>query len=618
MTASPELREKVLRMVRHAPDSDAAYLQAADLLQAEGHALERLPALRLAVLRSFTIEPLAEVLKVKLFLEGYRLELFLGEFNQVEQEILSPSSRLHRFKPEVIFLAVRLEELAPRLLAEYPRLSPQELRQAQDEILTRVSGWVERIGEYSSSSVLLSNFLVPARGGQGICGTQTGEGHVSAVRALNAGLVRLRERFPALHLFDLEHLASRIGKDNFCDPLQMYRMSNPYRLGAYAAYGERILSHIGALRGQRRKCLVLDLDNTLWGGTVGEDGPGGVVLSDAYPGNCFKDFQKALLELSHRGILLAVNSKNNREEALEMFRSHPEMVLRVGDFSAMRINWEDKARNLREIALELNLGLDSLVFMDDSPAECERIRQACPEVLVVQLPGQKHLYRSTLEDLSCFEQLTLTEEDKARGKLYQERGRRQQLASECRTLEDFYASLEMRGALHKNNRLHIPRIAQMTQKTNQFNLTTRRWSEAEIARFMDQGAVYSLQIEDRFGDNGVVAVAVVTPRSDGREWAIDGFLMSCRVVMRTIEDTLLARVAEEAGAAGVRRLSGWYLPTPKNGMVKDFYPARGFEPRAADPSGGVEYVIELSGGAGELRPSPWIGLTREAEIRPSP
>ena len=603
------LKNQISALIEQGQGSDAAYVQAADLL--EGADLNALPPFRLAILRSFTLEPLVEILKVKFFLEGFRLELFLGEFNQYPQEILDPSSRFYRFKPEVTLFAVRLEELSPRLFNEFGRLKVEEIGEIQAELLQRISGWAERIGEYSKSHLVLSNFLVPTVGVQGLCDTQTPLGQVSVVRALNGELLQLRQRFSHVSFFDLELLASRIGKETFCDSLQEYRMSNPYRLSVYPAYGEALMAHLRALRGPRKKCLVLDLDNTLWGGTLGEDGLEGVVLSDSYPGNCFKDFQRALLQLAHRGVLLAINSKNNPEEGIEMLRSHPDMVLREEHWSAIRINWKDKVDNLRDIALELNLGLDSLVFVDDSPVECERVRQACPEVLVVQLPQHKHLYRKVIENLGCFEQLALTEEDRGRVESYRGQSQRQRLATQAATLEQFYASLEMRGLLSRNEAPHVHRIAQMTQKTNQFNLTARRYTETEITRFMQSGFVYSLQMEDRFGDNGIVAAAILIPERGGEEWVIDTLLMSCRVILRTIEDTLIAHVAHEAAASGARCLIGRYIPSGRNQMVSDFYDRRGFSVRSRMASGEVEYLLDLS--AGKMpEPSAWIQLATKS------
>jgi FkbH-like protein len=612
-TALESLRGTITQLLAEAPESDGAYVHAMDLL-AEAD-LTALPSFRLAILRSFTIEPIRDVRTVRSFLEGVRLELFLGEFNQYQQELLDPASRLYRFKPEAVFLAVRLEELCPSLCDACGRLTTEERTRHSHEVLETVSGWLEQLHARGIDEVILSNFLVPAAGAEGLADTQTAEGQVSMARALNAGLVPLRERFPHLRIFDLEHLAGAIGKRIFCDPLQGYRMANPYRLSVYPSYGERLLLHTRLLSGMRRKCLVLDLDGTLWGGVLGEEGMEGVALSDTYPGNCFKEFQRALLQLTHRGILLAINSKNHAEDALAMIRAHPNMVLREEHFSALRINWHDKAENLRDIARELNLGLDALVFMDDSAVECAWVRQACPEVLVVHLPEQPHVYRTILEGLPCFEQLAVTAEDRARRAMYREQGPRRQLATQAGTLDDFYAGLQMQGRLTRNERATIQRVAQMTQKTNQFNLTTRRYTEAEIARFMDEGFVYALQVQDRFGDNGIVAAAVVVPVEGGARWAIDSFLMSCRVIMRTIEDALLAQIAEDARSAGIASLIGIYRPTPKNDLVKAFYRERGFAVQRVNEQGEATYTLDLASTAGP-RPSPWLALILEAAHRP--
>jgi FkbH-like protein len=609
MTSLEALKEEIAQLIERGPRNDGAYVRASDLLESAD--LRSLPELRLAILRSFTIEPLLEVLRVRCFLAGFRLELFLSEFNQYQQGIVNPSSEFYRFRPTVTFLAVRLEDLCPRLYGEFSLMRRDELESIRSDLLLTISGWVECINEQCATDILLSNFLVPSTGALGLYDTQTAFGQLFVIRFLNAEMMRLPEQFPNVHLFDLELLAGKIGKTVFCDPLQLYRASNPYRLSAYPPYGEWLMTHIMALLGRRRKCLVLDLDGTLWGGVAGEDGLNGVKLSDSYPGNCFKEFQRAILQLHDRGTILAVNSKNNYEDGIEMIRSHPDMILREQHFSAIRINWKDKVENLRDIACELNVGLDALVFIDDSPVECEQVRRACPEVLVVQLPKEPHTYRTLLDDLSCFDQLTVTPEDRARGELYRGRSCGRQLAEQSRSLEEFFASLDMRATLYRNERSHIPRIAQMTQKTNQFNLTTKRYTGGEIACFMEQAFVYSLRVEDKFGDNGIVAAAVVVPSADG-EWCVDSFLMSCRVIMRTIEDTLISKIAEEAREMGVKLLVGLYIPSQKNQIVKDFYERRGFRVRTSDGSERVEYVFELTENA-SLRPSPWIRLTRAEE-----
>lgn len=599
-------RSEIAALVRSAPKSDATYVRAADILDSVDQS--GLPEIRLAILRSFTIEPLVEVLRVKGFLEGLRVQLFLSEFSQYEQEIRDLGSRFYAFNPDITFVALRLEDVCPRLFKGFVGAKPDEVKSIQSEVAASVLGWVEGISARSSTEILLANFVVPAPGALGIFDSQTACGQVSVIRAVNAELVGLAERLPQFHVVDVELLASRVGKDAFFDRRQLYRASNPYRLAAYADYGEFLMTHIRALLGRRRKCLVLDLDGTLWGGLVGDDGPSGIELSDEYPGNCFKDFQHAVLALHRRGVILAINSKNNYEDAIEVIRSHPEMVLREEHFSAVRINWRDKVENLQEIARELDLGLESFVFVDDSAAECERVRTGCPEVLVVQLPAECHAYRSVVEDLSCFEQLTLTQEDRARGELYRARSKREKLAQQAASLEDFLASLAMRGRLYRNEASHIPRISQMTLKTNQFNLTTKRCTEGEIARLMEQGCVYSLQIEDRFGDNGIVGAALVV-RNRASDWEILNLLLSCRVIMRTIEDTLVAEIAADAKMAGARGLVGVYVPSLKNRIAAKLYERLGFSARSHDDAGRGEWVLDLVNGGG-VAPSPWVRVMR--------
>jgi FkbH-like protein len=599
------LKEKVTRIVDEAKSSDAAYIEASDLLEAAS--LQGLPPLQIAILRSFTIEPLIEVLRVKVFLEGYRLELFINEFNQYEQEILDSASRLYAFKADVVFIAVRLEELCPHFFHSFSSLGEKELEDLQGYILKKMLGWIEQMREKNIRNIVLSNFLVPSALAQGLYDTQNVRGQVAWVRTLNQKLLELKERYSELTLLDVEHLAARVGKESFCDSLQFYRMSNPYSLSAYVPYGEFLLTHIRALLGRARKCLVLDLDDTLWGGLVGEEGVSGIILSDTFPGNTFKDFQKAVLNLYHRGVVLAINSKNNHEEAMTVIRSHPDMILREEHFSAIRINWNDKAENLSSIVQELKIGLDAFVFVDDSPVECARIRQAYPQVLVVQLPQQRHRYRETIERLSCFERLTITEEDRKRGQMYRQESQRTLAVSQAATLEEFYAELQMRGTLFRNDVSCIPRIAQMTQKINQFNLTTRRYAQADIERFMEQGTVYALGIEDRYGDNGVVAVAIVQPAQfDKGTWVIDSFLMSCRVIMRTIEDTLLATIVQDARSSRVSKLVGFFVPSPRNKMVQNFYGHRGFTAGHGDSSE-KEYHLILENKDGP-EPSKWIQL----------
>jgi len=328
--------------------------------------------------------------------------------------------------------------------------------------------------------------------------------------------------------------------------------------------------------GLTAKVLVVDLDNTLWGGVVAEDGVDGLQCGQEYPGAAYQDLQRAILSLRSRGVLLAVASKNNEAEALEALDLHPGMLVRSGDFAARRINWHDKARSIREIAAELNVGLDSLAFLDDSAFEREQVRQAVPEVMVINLPDDPMRRATALRECPLFERLSVTSEDRKRGRMYAEQAQRVDLERQVATLDGFLRSLRIGMDMREMSPDGLARVAQLTQKTNQFNLTTRRYSEQEILELgRDQNSrVYQVHVSDRFGDNGIVGVAIT--RRAGATWEIDTFLLSCRVIGRTIEQAMLARIAEDAAADGATSLRGWFLITRKNQPSSNFYPSNGF------------------------------------------
>jgi FkbH-like protein len=330
------------------------------------------------------------------------------------------------------------------------------------------------------------------------------------------------------------------------------------------------------LTGRVAKALVVDLDNTLWGGVIGEDGMTGIKLGPEYPGAAYQALQRAMLDLTRKGILLAISSKNNPEDAMEALQSHPGMLLRPKDFAAIKISWNDKAQSLREIAQELNIGTDSLAFLDDNPFEREQVRASLPEVAVIDLPDDPMQYAATLRDLPAFERLTLSSEDQQRSAMYAEQKQRSQAEQGFQSKEDFYRFLQQEAEISQVTPATLARIAQLTQKTNQFNLTTRRYSEQEISQLATNGRcqVLSIRVRDRFGDHGLVGVTIV--RDQDAVCEIDTFLLSCRVIGRTVETALLSYVAESAAARGRRKLIGQFIPTKKNSPAREFYSQHGF------------------------------------------
>ena len=367
--------------------------------------------------------------------------------------------------------------------------------------------------------------------------------------------------------------------------------------GAAPMYGDLVGRWLAAKQGRSFKCLVLDLDNTVWGGVIGDDGMEGIVLGQGSPlGEAYVAFQDYARELSRRGVILAVCSKNDEANALEPFEKHPDMVLRRGDISSFVANWSDKAANLRAIAEELNIGLDSLVFIDDNPFERNLVRQELPMVAVPEVSDDPTDFPVALADAGYFEGLSVTDEDRERTSLYQGNKARDALKASVTDLPAYLRGLEMQLVTKEFDRVGLQRIVQLINKSNQFNLTTRRYTDEDVIAVMADPDAFGLQLRlvDRFGDNGVIAI-VIGRLQPNRDLLIDTWLMSCRVLGRQVEPTTLNLIAREAEKLGARRLVGEYIPTKKNGMVRDHYVKLGFAVMETDAAGGSRAVLDLAG-----------------------
>jgi FkbH-like protein len=344
-------------------------------------------------------------------------------------------------------------------------------------------------------------------------------------------------------------------------------------------YGELVGRLLSAQQGRSSKCLVLDLDNTLWGGVIGDDGLEGIQLGQGSAlGEAFVAFQRFARDLSSRGVILAVCSKNDEKNALEPFERHPDMVLRKKDIACFMANWNDKASNLKLIAQQLNIGLDSLVFVDDNPFERNQVRAECPMVAVPELPEDPSLFPACIAAAGYFESISLTQDDWARSEQYQKNLEREKAQASFGDLSDYLKSLDMELVWGPFDPLSLPRVTQLINKTNQFNLTTRRYSEEDTSRFASDPDTVTLRcrLTDRFGDNGIIGIIIAVGDKSG-DWNIDTWLMSCRVLGRGVEQAMLDLLAQEVSSRGGKRLIGLYIPTAKNGMVKDHYPGLGFE-----------------------------------------
>ena len=381
-------------------------------------------------------------------------------------------------------------------------------------------------------------------------------------------------------ILDVENLIATLGREHFYSAKAWYFGSLPYSLAGENALAREIVRIENAVHGKRKKCLVLDLDNTLWGGVIGEDGIEGISLARTGLGSQYRDAQRVVKELSAQGVLLAVSSKNNPEDALLPFREHPDIVLHEEDFVAFAANWDPKPANIAAIAQKLNIGIDSLVFIDDNPLEREAVKAALPEVAVPEFPRDSSRLPEFMDEVArtYFTALRIENEDRGKTAMYRAEAQRENKRRSSLSLDGYLASLEMKLDLHRLRPEEAARAAQLTQKTNQFNLTTRRYTEADIASMMENDAfrLWIGTLEDRFGDYGRVVFAII--RIEDTDAFVDTFLMSCRVMGRGVEETALSRIEKLLEAEEIATVRGEYIATPKNAPAQDFWPRMGYLP----------------------------------------
>ncbi len=555
---------------------------------------------RLAILRSFTVEPIVPLARACAFAGGIDLVAHVGEFNAYAQELLNPADRLYEFKPDVVVLAVQARDLVPELWTRFAELSPAEVEAAVTRCVESFRGWVSALRARSSARLIVHRLEPPRTPTNGILDAQQALGQASAIGRINDGIAAVARDATDVYVLDYPALVARHGVERWADERKWLTVRLPISSACLIHMAREWMRFVHPLMGKVAKAIVLDLDNTIWGGVIGEDGMAGIKLDAEFPGAAFQAVQRAAVDLFARGIIIAINSKNNPADAKEAIERHRGMILRPEHVAAMRINWQDKATNLREIAAELNIGVDALCFVDDNPVERQWVRDNVPEATVLELPADPMGYAQAIRDCPLFERLSLSAEDRSRGRYYAEERLRTEFESATTNVEEFLASLKMEAEIGAVDAGTLARVSQLTQKTNQFNLTTRRYSEQQVKEMAADPScgVYWLRLRDRFGDNGIIGVGI--SRLRGSEVEIDTFLLSCRVIGRGIEGGFLGYIAERARERGARRVWGWFLPTKKNAPCKDFYSSVGFTPGEVDSGGGVRYEYDLSRG-----PLPW-------------
>lgn len=533
--------------------------------------------IRIAILSSFNVSGIRETLLVKCLKIGFYPEIYVGGYNQYNQEILDPNSSLYQFKPDLLILLVDTRTITGETYLQQYNVTEEERKQWVKSTLDEVTSIVEVAKKNSKAKILIHNFEVPTHSSLGIIEDRQPYGFRKSVQDLNSKIEDAFRTDERTFVFDYESFVSKVGKEQAFDYKMYYLGDMRINPQVIPQLCDEYLPYVRAMLSKSKKCLVLDLDNVLWGGIIGEDGLEGIKLGPTPEGRPFIEFQKYILSLYNRGVILAVNSANNVDDALEVFRHHPYMVLKEDHFAAMKINWDDKISNMKSIAEDIEIGVDSLVFVDDSKVNRDMMKQALPDVLTIDLPDDPSLYLKTIESLRAFDTMQFTAEDRKRGKMYAEQRKRQEYRTAVGDITEYLKSLNTVVTIEKANKFNIPRISQLSQKTNQFNTTTRRYLQDDITRMAnsDKYIVVSLKVNDKFGDNGLTGVAIV--ERDPDRWRIDSFLLSCRILGRKVEDTLLAYIVDQARKEGAKAIIGEFIPTKKNAPAKGFYRDHGFK-----------------------------------------
>ncbi len=598
-----DLRDAQLRV--QTDRSYGAYSALANLVAKFDSKESGLQPLRLAVLRNYTVEPMIPVLNGELAVAGFHPEIYTGDFDAISRDAFDPASPLYSFKPEVIVVSQWLETLAPDFINRFVPYSQEATKTEVDRIITGIVDNLSAIRRNTSVPILVNNFPLLGRPTLGVLDAQ-GPWQTGALLELNRLLLSACQDLSDVYVVDLFGTMAFVGAEEGFDERYWQMGRAPLGKKILIPFGREHASLIRALNGKSRKCLVLDCDNTLWGGIIGEDGLEGIQLGSSHPGSCFVSFQKEILNLHDRGVILALCSKNNEADVLDVLRNHPDMVLREKHLATFQVNWDDKATNLQRIANDLNIGLDSFVFMDDSKFECDLVRERLPQVTVVQMPKGSHLFRRELAQGAFFDSLSFSNEDRKRNQMYGGELKRKAIQKSSGSLQEYLEKLELVAEIGRPTSIELPRVAQLTQKTNQFNLTTIRYTETQIQGFIeDKGSeVFYLKLRDKIDDMGLVAVAIISFQEKHAE--IDSLLMSCRALGRGVEDAFLAYVLNQIRLRlGDGRVTARYVTTSKNQLVTDFYKKAGFSEIENSNNGSV-WGWEVA--TGSLPHAPWVQI----------
>ncbi|MCR5747526.1 MAG: HAD-IIIC family phosphatase [Lachnospiraceae bacterium] len=534
---------------------------------------------RLAVLGTCATQFLSQCIAGYAHLQGMNLRVFDADYNQIDAQLIDEGSETFSFAPDMILIYLATD----KLYEDFLELDKEKRPSFASDTLKRIIRYWDMASKYSNARILQMNFSEIRDAGFGNLGVKVADSFTFQIRKLNVMLAEEMTKRKGVFPIDILSVQIALGNKAFYDPVLYYNAKVNVALNSWGYVAKEIYDVMDALAGHIKKCVVLDLDNTLWGGVIGDDGLAGIEIGELGRGHVFTDLQLYFKQLKDRGILLAVCSKNDEATAKEPFEKHEEMVLRLSDFAMFVANWEDKASNIRHIQQTLNIGMDSLVFIDDNPFERNLVRSMIPDICVPELPEDPAEYLGFLQNENLFEVASYSSEDADRTGMYQAEAKRRESEASFESIDDYLKSLEMIGEARPFEPVRYPRIAQLTQRSNQFNLRTVRYTEDDIARIADDKDRLTLYytLKDKYGDHGLVSVVIMEKESEETAF-IDTWLMSCRVLKRGMEEYIINKAVEAAANAGYTTIHAEYIPTAKNSMVKDIYTRMGFEKTAED------------------------------------
>lgn len=539
--------------------------------------------LKVALLGDSATQLLAQGIRGYGYEQQLDLDIYEAEYNQIDGEIADPHSTLYEFAPDFIVLFISSE----KLLQRYNSMNVQQRSEFASLQIQRIDSLINTIRSRISAKVIFYNFVEINDFVFGNFSANINFSFIYQLRKLNVMLMESFAQRKGCFLADLSSVQNKIGRSTVFSPSTYVNADMSISIDAIPFFAKCATDIILASQGRIKKCLILDLDNTLWGGIIGDDGIEKIQIGHFGIGKAFTELQQWVKKLKERGIIIAICSKNDEKIAKEPFISHPDMVLRLEDIAVFVANWDNKADNIRHIQKILNIGFDSMVFLDDNPFERNIVKENIPQICVPELPEDPSDYLEYLYSLNLFETTSFSEEDAQRNKQYQIEAQRVQSREKFTNEDDYLKNLQMVSEVSGFNAFNTPRVAQLSQRSNQFNLRTIRYSESDIEAIGKSSdyAPFAFTLDDKYGENGLIAVIILKINSS-KELFIETWIMSCRVLKRGMEDFSLNTIMKYAADNGFERVVGEYIPTAKNALVKNHYKDLGFAQK------GNEWILE--------------------------